>query len=373
MPRSYSRLAAFAVPLLILAASTAVAQQDDAYSPAPYGDPGAGETVYDAAAAQSDASEFSAVPPQTQQPVTPVTPATTPVAAQAAAQPNQLPGQAAGQTLVQPGAAAAPAAPAPPFVLNEVEHQYVFQILQMWESESAKVKTYNAKFDRLEYDAVWGPGADRPFIVSTGMLSYSKPDKGSFKIDQIKRWAKTDPKDSSASAAGDFVLQKNEVGEHWVCDGKAVYEYDHRNKQLVVTPIPEEMRGASIVDGPLPFLFGAEAEKLEARYWIRAKESTPDMIWLEAYPRTQGDAANYDSVEIQLERKTMQPKAIQVRLPGGQQRHVYAFRDATVNGKFEAWFGALFSSPRVPLGWSKVMSPASDPTQAANPQAPQQR
>jgi TIGR03009 family protein len=160
-----------------------------------------------------------------------------------------------------------------------------------------------------------------------------------------------------------------------VCDGKAVYEYNHRSKQLVVTPIPEEMRGQSIVDGPLPFLFGAEATKLMERYWIRSKQGSAEQIWLEAYPRRQVDAANYDYVEVMLARKTMQPTAIQVHLPGGQQRHVYMFREPTINGKMEAWFGSLFSAPRTPLGWTRVVQqdPAAAPPHAANPAAPVQR
>jgi TIGR03009 family protein len=245
------------------------------------------------------------------------------------------------------------------------------QVLQMWEDESAKVTTFNADFERWEYDAVWGPGAEKALIKSTGTLSYSKPDKGSFKIDQIHRWTKKNPQDAAPNAAGDYVLQKEEVGEHWVCDGKAVYEYNHRNKQLVVTPIPEQMRGQSIVDGPLPFLFGAEAQKLMERYWIRSKQGNAEQIWLEAYPRRQADAANYDFVEVMLERKTMQPTAIQVHLPGGQQRHVYMFREPTINGKMEAWFGSLFSAPRTPLGWTRVVQQDPGPVapQAANPAA----
>jgi TIGR03009 family protein len=259
--------------------------------------------------------------------------------------------------------------PSPPFVLNDVEQQFVAQTLQMWETESAKIKTFNANFHRLDYDDVWGPKGETPNVVSEGTLSYSKPDKGSFKIDKIKRWTKTDPQNPAPDAPGSHIEQKDEVGEHWVCDGKAIYEYNHREKQLVVTPIPEEMRGQAITDGPLPFLFGAQADKLLARYWIRPASSNPDQIWLEAYPRRQADAANYDKVEIILDRKTMQPVALKIHLPGGQQRHVYTFESPTINGKLESWFGGLFSAPRTPLGWKRVVvqeTPLPPGPQAAN-------
>ncbi len=284
------------------------------------------------------------------------------------------PGLAAGGPVQGQVADAAPAPPQPPFVLNDVEQQFVFQTLKMWETESAKINTFNADFERLDYDAVWGPGGETPNVLCKGTLSYSKPDKGSFKIDKISRWTKADPQNPAPDAPGTFVEQKDEVGEHWVCDGKAVYEYNHHEKQLVVTSIPAEMRGTAIVDGPLPFLFGAEAQKLMDRYWIRPKQSDAEQLWLEAFPRRATDAVNYDSVEIILDRKTMQPSALMVVLPGKQQKHVYKFETPTINGKLDAWFGGLFSAPRTPLGWKRVVvdqPPA--PAQAANPAAGVQR
>jgi TIGR03009 family protein len=268
---------------------------------------------------------------------------------QFAAPPAGLPGMMPG---VGPAAPAMP--PAPPFVLSKLDAEQVYKQLKFWQAASDKVKTFKSDFTRLEYDNVWNPGTDRPMIVSTGVLSYSKPDRGSFEIQTIKRWTKTDPNSIAPDAPGEYVEQKAEIGEHWVCDGKAVYEYDQRNKQLRETVIPEEMRGVKIVDGPLPFLFGAEADKLIERYWIREKTSDPAQIFLEAYPRRQSDAVNYERVEVILDRKTMQPTAIQVYLPGGQQRHVYTFTDPSVNGTMDAVFGSLFKAPLTPLGWKRV-------------------
>jgi TIGR03009 family protein len=324
---------------------------------------------------------------------------TSAIATQPYNQVNQVAAVGVGQPMPQAGGAlGAPAAgpnggpvgapagaapglpPGPPFQLSEIEQAEVFRLLKMWEDSSAKVNTFNTEFERWEYDGVFGPGADTPMIKATGTLSFSKPDKGSFKIDSISRWTKADAQNAEVKAPGDWLPKPDEIGEHWVCDGKAVYEYNHRDKQLVVVGIPEEMRGQKIVDGPLPFLFGAEANKLMTRYWIRSKQSGPDMIWLEAHPRWQSDAANYDMVDVMLDRKTMQPKAIQVSLPGGQQRHVYMFKTPKVNEtNLGAWFPSLFSAPRTPLGWTRVMAddtnPAAAAPQAANPnqQAPLQR
>lgn len=283
--------------------------------------------------------------------------------AQGANAPAQQPGQAS-VTPAQRGLIG------PPFQITPVEQQFVDQILQMWENESSKIETFNGRFERWEYDPVFGPGTDIPSIKSIGQLTYSKPDKGSFKIEEVRRFQPKDPQ--AAAQPEDWVLQKEEVGEHWVCDGKAVYEYKHDKKQLVVQPLPPELHGKAIVNGPLPFLFGAKADELKRRYWIRSKQGDETSIWLEAFPRTQADAANYHHVEIMLDRKTMQPKAIQVHMPNNKSRAVYMFDKPTINGKLNALFGGLFSAPRTPFGWKRVVQdqPAGPPSpQAAKTQA----
>jgi hypothetical protein len=73
-----------------------------------------------------------------------------------------------------------------------------------------------------------------------------------------------------------------------------------------------------------------------------------------------------------LQRKTMQPKAIQVHMPNNKSRAVYMFDKPTINGKLNAIFGNLFNAPRTPFGWKRVVQdlpagPQATP-QAANPQ-----
>jgi TIGR03009 family protein len=250
-----------------------------------------------------------------------------------------------------------------PFQLSSAEQQFVNQVLMMWENQSNQITTYSCDFQRWEYDPVFGPSGAVPLIKSQGQLTYAKPDKGSFKITNIHRWVQAD-----AQQAGQHVLQKNEIGEHWVCDGKAIFEYKHNKKQLVVQPLPQELRGKSIVDGPLPFLFGAEAEKMKARYWIRSSQGNPNTIMLEAYPRRQVDAANYHHVEVMLDRKSMLPNAIQVHMPNNRNRAVYIFSKPTINGTMNQLFGAIFKSPLTPIGWTRVVQPAPPATpQAALP------
>jgi TIGR03009 family protein len=258
-----------------------------------------------------------------------------------------------------PPAAQAPAQPPDGFQLNQLQQAFLNQVLDAWQLESGKITTFKCSFERWEFDVAFGPGQEIPLNKNLGELSYHRPDKGSFQITEIKAFqAKSAaPGQQSPSAPqGDWVKQQNAIGEYWVCDGKSVYEYRHEQKQLVERPIPPQLQGQSIVDGPLPFLFGAEAAKLKARYWLRVEEQpNKEEIWLTALPKFQAQAADFSKVEVILDRARLLPKAMQVRLPNGS-RHVYMFdiKNASVNNKL-AIIQALFDRPRVPFGYKRIV------------------
>ncbi len=278
-----------------------------------------------------------------------------------------------------PGGVAPAQPPAAPqgFELNAMQQAYLDQVLSSWQIESGKVSIFQCPFERWEYNGAFGPGNDIPLNKNKGELSYHKPDKGSFQITEVNTWqAEPVPAGGAppAQAKGNWVKQPNAIGEHWVCDGENVYEYRHDQKQLVVRSIPPAMRGQAIVDGPLPFLFGAEAAKLKARYWMRAEQNQdPNEIMIVTRPRGAADAADYRQVDLILDRGRMMPKAMQVHLPNGD-RHVYMFdiTQATVNGHLQRIM-ALFQVPRTPWGWKRVVeeAPPQQPAPLDNRQAAQ--
>ena len=76
-------------------------------------------------------------------------------------------------------------------------------------------------------------------------------------------------------------------------------------KQLIERKLPPEMQGKAIADGPLPFVFGAKADQLKRRYWMRditPEEDIGKRIWLEAVPKLQQDAANFQKATIDSHR-----------------------------------------------------------------------
>jgi len=262
-------------------------------------------------------------------------------------------------TSVLPGQQQPPVQPRAPFQLNPIETAFLDQLLLSWETESGKIETYRCPFERWEYNPVFGPSMQIPFSKDLGEVSFQKPDKASFQITQVIRLENPPAGNQGQPAVpqqAKWVPQPNIVGEHYVCDGKNVYEYRHDQKQLMVRPIPLDMQGQAIVDGPLPFLFGAKAEKLKQRYWLKVQDQ-PDttQIWLVAFPKFQSDKANYDQVRLSLDRASMLPRAMEMHMPDkSRQTYIFDLGKASVNAPFQK-IKNLFQAPRTPFGWKRIV------------------
>ncbi len=293
------------------------------------------------------------------------------IAATASAQQQGLAPQAVQQ---QPPvqAVAPPQAPAG-FALNALQQAQLNAVLAAWQQQGATVNTFKCDFERWEYNLVFGPSRDIPLNKNKGELSFGRPDKGSFRITEINTWKESPPpagQPATAEKVGTWAPQPNAIGEHWVCDGKSVFEYRHDQKHLVERRIPPHLQGQAIVDGPLPFLFGADAEKLKARYWMRVEQQPNQaQIWLVALPKFQAQAADFRAVEVILDHQRLLPTHMQVHLPNGD-RHMYTFdiAGATINSPLQK-LQVLFRLPRLPGGWKHIVEQMPI-EQAAQPAAP---
>lgn len=279
-------------------------------------------------------------------------------------------GNPAGPVAPQPAPAAA-APVAPDWVANLTpEHiEYVDKVLKFWEGRSDAIEQYKCEFKRLEFDPIFGPKDPlTPKTISTGTIQYGKPDKGLFKVSQIKNFVPPTTPEGKPTYEADAEA----IGEHWVCDGKRIFEFDPRAKRVIERPLPAEMQGKAITDGPLPFLFGAKANQIKARYWIRAvtPETVNTQYWLEAVPKNREDAGNFSKVTIIIDQKEYLPEAIAVFAPNaakGGGRVEYSFAKREAYGKKSSLqmgiaslnlFQREFYEPKVPFGWKKVQDNA---------------
>jgi TIGR03009 family protein len=276
--------------------------------------------------------------------------------------------------------------PPPGFALTPTQQQLLDKILERWEQQSEKISTFSCKFKRWEIDPAFGPEQNNYTLTDAdGVIQYRSPDRGEYEVSKVIKW---DPVKKS-------YLAYEEGQEHWMCDGDAIYEWDKRNKQLKVRPLPNEMKGKAITDGPLPFIFGAKAEQLKRRYWMRDVTPQKDigkLIWLEARPRFQQDAANFQRVTVILNEKSCMPEALQIFPPGivpdgdkVQANTAFRFMSPSVNNPLAIVKGAFLAPNILPPFWKRVVidapkdaaenpvPPAGAVPQARRPQPPAAR
>jgi TIGR03009 family protein len=260
---------------------------------------------------------------------------------------SQSPGRQVGEAAAAGRQQVPPKPIRAPFQLTREQFDDLWQVLKAWETRGAKVKTYRCQITLWEYNKAFNSKS-----VREGELKYKAPDKGVFKVKDAegKSW-----------------------DGHWLCDGQAVYEYNYNSKTLVQITLPPEMRGQAIAEGPLPFVFCSKAESLLDRYFLRLV--TPDdkrdkEIWIEAYPRTQKDAANFQRATVILT-TNLEPFALEMYLPGGNERQVYQFDNAVINEFNLISWGDPFT-PTLPKGWTKVVDPGTGPPEGGRPSTPPQ-
>jgi TIGR03009 family protein len=266
-------------------------------------------------------------------------------------------------------------AQAPAWIPLPPDHaKYVDDVLKFWEFKSSQIERYRCDFKRYEYDPAWVGDPKVPKTYAVGKIKYAAPDKGLFKVDvmaQVKLPLVQGEKPK-------FTRLREELNEHWICDGRSIFQFDGHNQQLIQRELPPEMQGKQIAEGPLPFLFNAKAETIKKRYWIRAIIPPPreKVYWLEAVPKTREDAANFRMVHIIItdSGKEFWPEGLVLfHRNNAKTTFVFEQRECNWNDVLEKlnYFHREFFEPDVPSGWKKVvqrhqaprpMVPVSQPT-----------
>jgi TIGR03009 family protein len=246
--------------------------------------------------------------------------------------------------------------PNAPFTLTPQDEAQVDRVLKLWEERNRGIKTFDCRFKRWIYDLVFSPPEPneplKPKFVEVGVLRYQAPDRGLFRLDSSEKEGKEVALDESRA-------------EHWISDGKSIFEFSPAKKQLIEHKVPKELQGKAIADSPLPFLFGAEAQKLKQRYWIRivTPPTEQNQIWLEAFPRYQQDAANWHHALFVVSTQKMEPYALKITQPNEKDYTAYQFFEIVVNDPLRLFKGDPFRA-YTPLGWQRVVEPAPSAAQA---------
>ncbi len=255
-----------------------------------------------------------------------------------------------------------PTAPRPPewIPLPPQHAQFLDQVLQYWQDRTSKISRFRCRFKRYEYDSTFGPGSKIAKTYAEGEIQYSSPDKGLFRTTLLKAYVRD--KDHPQGAYIERPLQ----ADHWICDGKSVFKFDYNKKVLTEQILPPEYRGRAITRGPLPFLFGADANDIKRRYWMRIitpadrTQGENREYWIQAIPKTQEDAADYRAINIMIDGKDFLPNGMVLygRVVGSSQSYRFEKREVNFSVLAEKLnlFHRQFYEPKLPASdWKKVV------------------
>jgi TIGR03009 family protein len=286
------------------------------------------------------------------------------------------------QAVKQPQANNVPAAAQParqPFPpLTPEEDARLQKLLLAWEQQSKGTKTLDCSFLRWHYDMAAAP-AGVPATKSAGVVKYAAPDQGLFKVDQKVFF------NGMKAGKPQFQAIEGKFGEHWVCNGRELIEFDRTMKECRIQALPKQMQGTQIFNSPLPFVFNSDAKQIQERYWVREVAGPAGVYLLEAWPKRQEDRAQYKTVQIALDASTFLPKALMMYAPNfnvklAQKFDHYEFqemkRNSLTNGIRS--FMNNFIPQKPPANWKIIrqnfLAPANpQPQQVPGQQVPGQQ
>ena len=270
----------------------------------------------------------------------------------------------------------------PPFLpLTPREQNYVHQLVEYWARTSGQIRRFRCEFTRWEYDPVFGAGVDpqtglmQAKTISSGKIRFSSPNKGMFKVERVRHYRP--PKKPGEKPL--YVEQERGSFEHWVCNGKSIFQLHSPTRQLREIRLPPQMEGQRIIDGPLPFLFSADAKKIKERYWLHVitprAAAEKGEYWLEAFPRRQDDAAEYKMLHVIFD-KVFYPQALKTFPPNYDPVRNPASTTLVLTKREWKWTDPLnlhersFAAPSLPKGWTRspplLYGQASEPARKAD-------
>lgn len=268
--------------------------------------------------------------------------------------------QAAAQQLQQQ--------PFPP--LGAAEQAQLQTTLKLWEQQSQGTKTLDCKFSRWHFDMFAAPAGIHA-SRSDGAVKYQAPDKGLFRVDDKVFFI------GMQEGKPQYKVQQGQYGEHWVCNGTQLIEFDRTKEECRIQELPPHMQGKNIISSPLPFVFNLDAAQIQRRYWIRQLPAAEGVVLIEAWPKRQEDRAQYKLVQIALDGKTFLPQALKMYAPNFDAKTApkwdhYEFADTKRNAigvGFAEMFGKNFIPQKPPANWKilkdNFVPPVEPPVQQA--------
>ena len=249
------------------------------------------------------------------------------------------------------------------------------KLLSDWEAQSQGTKTLECTFSRWHYDMFAAPAGVHA-TRADGVIKYASPDKGLFRVDRLVFYS------GMKDGEPQYKPQNGQFGEHWVCNGKQLIEFDRSKEECRIQDLPAEMQGQRIFNSPLPFVFNLDAQQIQERFWVRQVQAPgPGILLVEAWPKHQEDRSQYKLVQIALDAETFLPKALVMYAPNYDKKLApkwdqYEFKTVkrnAIGAGFQKFLGN-FIPQKPPASWKilreKFIPPAAPQAAAAKDDTP---
>lgn len=267
--------------------------------------------------------------------------------------------------------------------LPKAQADYMQQALNLWEQKTKDFDKFSCNLKVWKYNpSRLGIQGDFHYAAGEGEVKYMKPDKGMFKVESFRQF--TGKLDSNSQPEYKSIP---ELGDWWLCDGMSIHEYRRAQKEVLVHELPKEMQGKQIVNSPLPFVFGIEAQKVLDRYWAEPNPQMFDpavqakkILIFDFYPKRIEDALNYQKVTIFLRQTDFMPLGLRLFDPGWSPENPvfehYEFSEHALNqGLMQKIKENIFMQaflPNPPADFKVIRLPYNEQAPAGGPQAPGQ-
>lgn len=251
----------------------------------------------------------------------------------------------AGSPVATPRATAAPVAreTLPRAVDSPAATARMEELLQAWAQRSARTKTLDASYTRVDRSPVWSLETHykgRALLVAPNLAC----------IDLQK--AKPKPGEDS-------------FHERIICTGDKVYHYQ-ATKQIFIYPLDQQDRKRALEEGPLPFLFNMRVEEAKKRYKMVLVREDKTHVLIQIIPLLPIDRENFIQAVVRLDKEKFLPDALTLVEPNGKDTQNYAFtridRDVEVK---ESNFRPPLPTRTTMTGWKVIDNTNGNPATAA--------
>lgn len=210
-------------------------------------------------------------------------------------------------------------------------------LLDEWEKQSAKVKSLQVVFERIDKSIKWGSK------VSQGTAILKSPDLACLEFKRAVPDAQGKPK-LKLNANGQKVIEvEKEPFQRIVCTGKEVIQYEYDEKAMYIYPLDKEARQKALQQGPLPFLFNMKAADAKERYGMTLvpDDKAPNEYRIHVVPKQQIDMKDFKTAEVWLSKETFLPSRLVLMPIGDNELQEFRFTHIAPNASIPDGFFAF--------------------------------